>query len=157
MINLKDLAIQGCEFTGAQAATLEADLGLNQENTHARMQLVGFYFMNWPDSHEYRKNRARHILWLIERLPTDPLLMDPMLIVVCEDDSQGYNAVKTLWKKQIQIYPDCVQVMLNAAAALFRSDFTEAQSIFEHAEQLEPTNPRVILLKERMRNRLRLL
>ena len=116
----------GRTLTPAQAAGFEEQLKVSPDDMRARVSLLGYYFATAArvEGVEVAKAaRRRHILWVIEHAPDDPVAMlsemtiDPAGHSLA--DPEGYAAAKALWKARSDD-PNAGPIVLRHAAYFFR-------------------------------------
>jgi len=125
-VSLTQRVREGRALTPEAARGLEDRLASEPNDIALRYQLLGYYFATAPrvESPEAaRAARRRHILWMIEHAPRDPVGMlsemtiDPAGHALA--DPEGYAAARALWKTESD-KPTADADVLRHAAYFFR-------------------------------------
>lgn len=127
----------------AEARRLEAIVQANSNDREALGTLLEYYFRSAPPP-EAIPARRKHIVWLIQNSPADPLAGGPSATIDATGhklaDPAGFAIASEAWKTQIAKSNASARTLANAAYFFKLSDPGLAQSLLERAIELEPAN-----------------
>lgn len=112
--------------------------------------LVGFYFISADQSPQTSQRRIEHIAWVIKNLADDPIAGSPYATVFVDEDPAGYEQIKRLWLDAILEQPGSVEVLTNAASALFQSDLLLAKELAAQAAAIDASNVALAAVSRRI-------
>jgi hypothetical protein len=92
---------------------------------------------------ELENVRVEHLLWFIQHAPEYQYL-GPDTLVFGEHDAENYVRVKHEWMRQVQIYPNNVNVLVNAARFIDLSEQDEALELGSKAYAVDLKNVQAI-------------
>lgn len=133
------------QLSAAQAQQFEAALTTNPRDREVRSALLSYYFLNSRlDPSQAIPARRRHILWLIENAPADPLAGSPAATIDAAGhrlaDPQGFQLASEAWRARTARPEVNAAALANAAYFFKLSDKAFTISLLERALILEPTN-----------------
>ena len=135
------LAMQGRKLSSQEVKKLEEKLEANPEDIISRTRVLGWYSQKRFSSEPARKERQKHILWLIQNRPDTEIAgkpeaeLDPIL------DKEAYYEAKKLWLEQVDKHNKNTAVIGNAANFFLIHDRDIAEELLKKAQALEPENP----------------
>ncbi|HEV3446019.1 MAG TPA: hypothetical protein VG099_15365 [Gemmataceae bacterium] len=132
----------GSELTHEECIDLEKEVEKHPDDSALRVILLGYYLLAATRSGSARKNRYRHILWLVANAPEVAVLGGPHLALDPFLDGEIYEQAKELWRRQIEANPDNMTILDNAARAFTHSDMEFSKWLWKKAQRLEPENPK---------------
>lgn len=132
-------------LSATQSKQLEAALAANPNDRAARSALLNYYFLgSHLDPSEAIPARRRHILWLIENAPSDPLAGSPAATIDAAGhrlaDPQGFRLASDAWRARTARSDTDGAALANAAYFFKLSDKAFTIRLLERALILEPTN-----------------
>jgi hypothetical protein len=136
------------QLSAAQVQQYEAALKSNPGDRAARGSLLDHYFLTSSlDAKVAIAARRRHILWLIENTPSDPLAGTSAATIDAAGhrlaDPQGFKLASDAWRAQTA-KPDINAAALANAAYFFKlSDKAFTMRLLERALALEPGNKNI--------------
>ena len=107
------LAIEGSGISAEEAAQLEEALAERPGDYSARVQLLGYYFLQ--QSEAAREARRKHVMWIIQNHPEAKLAGGPYAQLNSIRDGGSYERARELWLQQIEFHAHDPQVLGNAA------------------------------------------
>jgi tetratricopeptide (TPR) repeat protein len=135
------LALEGRELSNKEAVKLEEKLKSNPDDLSTRTMLLGYYGLKAFESKDARRERQKHIMWVIQNYPQSKIagLPDTMLYPML--DREMYYEAKKLWLKQVETHKENTTVIGNAANFFLLFDTDTAEALLKKAKALEPRNP----------------
>lgn len=136
-----ELLREGRKLTEEEADRLEEKLRTNPDDLPARTQLLGYYFLKGFKSASARKNRQRHIMWIVQNHPSARIAgsaearLDPII------DREAYDRAKQLWLEQVETHRENTAILGNAAAFFLIPDMDISEDLLRKAQSLQPDNP----------------
>lgn len=132
-----DLIRAGAKLSEADADKLERAIEKHPDDRTARIKLLS-YWSSRPDCGDadpVKSARARHALWLIERLPQDDLFKTNSRIADVYTsgkwaDSAAFEAGKKLWLENLRTHPDDREMCLTAASWMAPGAPEEAERVY---------------------------
>ena len=116
------------------ASRAEALLETSPDDLEARVQLIGYFFLNTDPAAQARRNV--HIHWLISHHPEVDLSGYGRII---EDMwPEAYDEAKRRWQAAVADHPDDTAILKNASAFLFVFDPALAEEMLRRGSVLEP-------------------
>jgi hypothetical protein len=135
---------QRSQISSAEAQRLEATLKSNPHDRAARSALLGYYFLGRLDPAVAVPARRRHILWLIENIPDDPLAGSPSATIDAAGhslaDPQGFKLASEAWRAQTSRPGASAAALTNAAYFFKLSDKPLTISLLERAIALDSSS-----------------
>jgi len=133
-------------LSATEAKALEDSLVADPNNLPAREKLIEYYFraMIKSKSPETEEKRERHVLWLIEHHPESQFAGSPeteMLPMGFLGSMEGYQRGKQLWLQQVELHPDNVTILRNAASFFTVVEPESSRQLLEKAYDLNPEDP----------------
>jgi TonB family protein len=123
--------------TAEQAAQLEQQLAADPEDEATRSKLLRYYWQN-----NMRDRRVSLVLWLIDHHPESALHGDAVAAVFRGKRDGGYEDtfedVRSRWLTQVDLHPDDIRVLGNAARALGEGSVAEEIGLLKRAQRLDP-------------------
>lgn len=117
-----------------EASALEAGLREGPEDPRGHVQLVGYYGLAAFTSQDASHSLERHLLWLIQHAPTEPVLRTPWGTML---EALGAEAQEA-WKAQLERHPDDAAVHAGAARFFTSRDVQLASALLARAKELAP-------------------
>jgi hypothetical protein len=132
-------------ISAAEAQQAEAALASKPNDRAARAALLDYYFLNSAlDPAQAIPARRRHILWLIQNTPADPLAGSPAATIDAAGhrlaDATGYKQASEAWRAQAAKPSAAAAALVNAAYFFKLSDKAFTVALLERALALEPGN-----------------
>ncbi len=140
-LNVTQLISQGRVLSNEAALQLEEQLQAIPDDLSSRVMLLAYYDRRAFESGDARKQRQKHILWIIQNRPDSEIAglyltqLHPFL------DEGAYSEAKELWLKQVQVHSSNAVVLGNAASFFMQEDNKLAERFLKQAQDLEPNNP----------------
>jgi tetratricopeptide (TPR) repeat protein len=133
------------QVTAVEAKALEEGLKTKPDNLGAREKLITYYFKAMLTSRapELEERREQHVFWLIEHHPDCELAGSPeagLDFVVFSQSTEGYQRGKQLWLQQVELHPDNLRIVRNAARFFSLWDRKLGRELFEKALMLDPSD-----------------
>ena len=138
-LNDHRVAIGGSRISAGEAAQLEKTLAERPDDYSARVQLLGYYFLQ--HSVAARETRTKHVMWMIQNHPGAKLAGSPYSTLNPIRDAGSYERAKDLWLQQIEFHAHDPQILGNAARFFLISDRERAEDLLKEAQSLDPANP----------------
>ncbi len=135
------LALEGTKLSNKEAAKLEEKLGKNPDDLSTRTMLLGYYQLKAFQSKEVRKERQKHVLWVIQNCPESEIAGTPYAMLDPVLDGKVYSQAKKLWLKQVESHKENTAIIGNAASFFYVYDKGTAEDLLKKGKTLEPQNP----------------
>lgn len=137
-----DLIMAGLCLEKSEARELENKLKKKSGDLISRLKLLGYYFDLESHSAVVLKSRARHIFWMIENRPYDPITSSSWLSIepVRKADQSLRNEARRLWLKVLEDQSNNTAILANAALFFLGYDNRLAEDILRKAKAIEPQN-----------------
>lgn len=133
------MAIEGSRISAEEAAQLEEALAERPDDYSARVQLLGYYFLQQAEAAQ--ETRRKHVMWIIQNHPGAKLAGSPYLQLNSIRDTGSYERARDLWLQQIEFHAHDPQVLGNAARFFLLHDRERAEDLLKKAQSLDPANP----------------
>jgi beta-lactamase regulating signal transducer with metallopeptidase domain len=131
------------QMTAPQVAELESVLQQNPKDLEARKKLMTFYRLAWQKAVTWDDAvaaRRRHVLWVIEHHPGDPVTLNNAHINPAYDPA-GYAEARKAWLAQASKPGATLDVVSNAAYFLEADDKTLAEHMLLRLQAMDPGGP----------------
>ena len=129
------VCLDGGRMSAGEAAKLELELFAAPDNVHARVSLLGYYFLNrTPEAHDRRNN---HIFWFIENRPE--IELHAYNSILQRDAPEAYGKAKQLWTTVIANRGDDVEILQRASEFFTINDRAVAEDLLRRGAALEPS------------------
>jgi beta-lactamase regulating signal transducer with metallopeptidase domain len=144
-IGIPDPMYQSPAPTPDQVAELERSLLINPEDHSARLRLTTYYMLN-----AMPEKRVPHVFWLIEHHPDSALhrhnstSLDPGGIFM--NAPADYDRGASLWNRQVEIHPNNLDVLQNAARFYTRKDLLAAEKTLNRVRLADPARAEALQL-----------
>jgi len=128
-------------MTVEEAIALEQEVETDSSNFDARVRLLSYYGHPRFGSSSNRKERLRHVSWLIENFPRHKIHHSPCPITSVHPEVDGldqYQQIKKIWLQRVELSPDEVAILLNAAFFFLLVDFPLSEQLVLRAKDICP-------------------
>lgn len=136
-----ELLIKGRKLLDGEVDKLEEKLRANPDDLSTRTQLLGYYSRKKYESASARKNRQRHMIWIIQNHPSAIIAGLPEARLDRILDKEAYHKAKELWLKQVEAHRKNTAILGNAANFFLIQDMDISEDFLKKAQALEPDNP----------------
>jgi len=119
-----------------QIANLEAEVKRHPDDVRARLLLL-MHYRAFPQSGQ--RARLNHILYFVERLPSNSNASIP-LTYVSVADAGDHTRVRQAWMGALRRFPNDDRVLGNAVRFLYRERPQEAEQLLRQAVDRNPAN-----------------
>jgi len=129
----------------AEVKRLEALVEQTPDDLLSRAVLIGHYYYK-SGAEEFRAehvNWQKHMRWLVENKPAEPLLGKIGDMVIDGLDPVFYKDLSALWGQKIESEPSNAQILANAAACSMISDLPQARRFIIRAMLIAPDDNEV--------------
>lgn len=134
-------AAEGGNLSSQEARKLEEQLAADPDDLPLRTKLLGYYFLRAYESESARRERQKHIVWIIRNHPEAEVAGLPFVYLDPWLDGDSYDQARRLWLEQIESHEDDPAVIGNAANFFFLGDIDLSEELLQKARKLEPENP----------------
>jgi hypothetical protein len=134
--------LSGLRLRPVEVAELEESIANEPDDLKSRLKLLGYYSTHQFDSRKASRARHRHILWMIDRRPTDYVTGSHWCTYVGTEQEKNCAQAKAHWSRAIAAHPTNAQILANAAAYYFLNDKDSAETLLAKARLLDPENPK---------------
>ncbi len=128
------------KLTPSDVSELEKKVTSNSGDIESRESLLIYYGLHSTEK-GLEKNKAKHVLWIIENMPESTIAGLPFISLDPFFDGDSFFEAKQLWKKKVGENPDNIKILANAANFCSLYDREAAKEYLEKLKKLEPERP----------------
>jgi tetratricopeptide (TPR) repeat protein len=133
--------------TFADADKLESTLESRPDDVATRVQLINFYYsQNSQTAERARPLQRKHVVWMIEHRPENPILASPQAFF-SREDHEGRAAADAAWRKLIAAGEVSGEAQFNAASFYKIVDRAFARQLVDDGLKSHPENTRLAGVK----------
>jgi hypothetical protein len=125
-------------------ADLEAKVQANPKDLDSRLLALRHYYDGPVVNPAFRDARLRHILYLVDTHPADPIAGSPMAYVYSTGgpygDAGDHETVRNAWLRASDANPRNSTVQLNAARFIYREHPDAAEDLLRRALDRQPSD-----------------
>jgi len=132
------LLYSGRSVSKQRAEELENALRKTPDKVDERLVLIGYYSENGKTVLDRTRLRS-HVLWMVENHPEHPSTAEPSLRDL-PDDAEANGQILALWRKNLELRDNDVEVLKNAEKFFFGKDPAVAARLIHRIAEKEPHN-----------------
>jgi hypothetical protein len=126
-------ALSGREMSDDEVSLLERSLDEQPGNMDARLRLLGYYTKRLFDDPGAKRNRSRHVLWILENEPEAAIVLTPFARL--ELDETAYEEGKRILLTNLSQRRATRELLQNAAYFMSTFDKEKSADLWEQAKQ----------------------
>ena len=145
----------GKQLSEADAEQLEMAISNGSNKVEAHIQLIGYYFkqrlsyilffLNNKKALNHQAQWLKHVAWLVEQQPENPVLFWPESTAVALSDDNASETLRLLWDNAIQNSKNNgAQALINAASFFCNVDTPKSIQLALRAIKLDSSNSDLI-------------